>query len=45
MDMDTLVLMKQQMFELGNVKEINRINKMIKLRTKHEMKLRKNSAK
>jgi len=41
MDMETLMVMKQQMFELGNIKEINRINKMIKLRIKHEMKMKK----
>ena len=41
MDMDTLVGMKQEMFELGNIKEINRINKMIKLRVKQKMKASK----
>ena len=40
MDMDTLLLMKQEMFELGNIKEINRINKMIKLRVKQQRKMK-----
>ena len=44
MEIETLMIMKQQMFELGNIKEINRINKMIKLRIKHEMKTRKKLA-
>jgi len=41
MDTDTLLKMKHEMFERGNIKEIYRINKMITLRAKQQKLTRK----
>lgn len=41
MNTDILVRMKQEMFERGNIKEVNRINKMINLRARQQRAMNK----
>lgn len=41
MNTDILVRMKQEMFERGNIKEVNRINKMLNLRARQQRTMNK----